>query len=112
MVQRVADYCIVAGKYGLEQATIWIKAGWIQDGVLGSEKLADSLFQFLVQRLRAANKAHGCHAVAILIQRLVCSCYDLRVIGEAKVVIRAKIEYMGGSAVTSHVYRSLLRACY
>ncbi len=58
VVQGIADDGILVGEQRLEHTAVGIEAGGIKNGVVGMEKLADSLLQLLVDVLRAADEAH------------------------------------------------------
>ena len=49
----------------LKHTTVGVKTCGIQNGIFRSEKLRDAVFQFLVNVLRAADKTHAAHAIAV-----------------------------------------------
>ena len=69
-----------------------VEAGREEDRVLGRVELGDDALELLVQVLRAADEAHGREAEAVRVQRRVRRAHDLRVRGEAQVVVGAKVE--------------------
>ena len=110
MVQRIADDRVVRAQQRLKQAAVSVETGRIQNGVFSAQEIADPRFQFLVDRLRAADKAHRRHAVTELIERLVRRGNNFGVIRQPEVVIRAQVQYVLGLAVAAHVDIGLLRA--
>ena len=64
----------------------------IEDRVFHPQKAAQPLFELLVDALRAADEAHGGHAVAEAIERAMRGFADGRVVGEAEVVVGAEVD--------------------
>ena len=93
MVQRVADDRVFFVQQHLEQAGIGVEARREQDGVVGAEVARKPLLQRAVDHVRTADEAHGSHAEAVLRETLVRRLHDFRIIGEAEIVVGAKIEH-------------------
>ena len=91
MVQCVADNGVLVVEQRFKQAAIGIETRGIQNRVLSAQVLADATFEFFVNGLRAANKANGGHAVAEVVECLVCSVNDRRVIGKTEVVVGTQV---------------------
>jgi hypothetical protein len=58
---------------------------------LGAEEAAQARFQILVDLLRAADEAHGRHAVTVAIERTLRCLANGGVVGEPQIVVRAQI---------------------
>ena len=92
VIERIADYGIFVGQDRFEQTAVRVEAGRVEDCVLRTEKAAYSCFEILMDRLRTADETDGRHAVTEFIQRIVRCPDDIRVIGQAKIVVGAKIQ--------------------
>ena len=92
MIQLVADYGVFLAEKRLEQATVRIEAARVQDRVVHPQKRAQSAFQILVDALRAADETHRCHAEAPRVQAFFGRRDETRVVGKAKVIVRAEIQ--------------------
>ncbi len=110
VIQGIADHRVLGAEDGLEQAAVGVEARGVEDRVLGAQERADAGLQFLVDGLGAADEADRRHAVAEVVERLVRGRDDLRMIGEAQVIIGAEVQYVLAGAVHPHVDVSLLRA--
>ena len=73
VVQRIRDDGILLGEQRFEHATVGIKTGRIQYGVFGLEIVGDGSLQFLVDILRATDKAHARHTEAATVHHLLRS---------------------------------------
>lgn len=93
MVERVGNDRVVLAEQRLEQAAVGIEAGRVEDGVFGTEELGDGAFELLVQILGAADEAHRGHAEAVAIQRVLGGLDDVRVIGQAQIIVGAEIQH-------------------
>ncbi len=92
MVQGVADDGIALIQQHFEQSPVRVEAGTVEDGVLGTEKVADGLFQLLVQILRAANKPDGSHTIAMGFQPILSRLHDGRMIRKSEIIVCAEIQ--------------------
>ena len=92
VVQLIRDNRILLTQQGFEQAAVGIETGGVEDGILGAQKVAYCLLQLLVQGLGAADKPHRGHAITPLLQALRGGRIDLRVLGQAQVVVGAQVE--------------------
>ena len=104
VVQLVGDDRILRAEQRLEQAAVRIKAGGIEDGVLHAQEIGNLLLEFLVHFLRAADEAYRSHAVTPFIEALLAGLDQVRVVGEAEVVVRTEIQHM----LAGHIDISLL----
>ena len=77
----------------LEQTAVGIEARGVEDGVLGAEEVGNRLFKLLMQVLGAADEAHAGHAEAVRVQRLLRRGDDVRVVGQAQVIVGAEIQH-------------------
>ncbi len=109
MIERIADNGIFGTEYGLEKATVCIETRRIKDGLLGTEEVAETLFELFVQGLSATNETHRGHAVAVLVERFVCSLDYLRMVCETEVIVCAQVDDLPGVAITPNADFSLLR---
>ena len=57
------------------------------------EKFRERGFKLLVDILRAANKAHARHAEAVRVERFFGRSDERRMVGEAKIIVRAHVEH-------------------
>ena len=94
MVERVRDDRILRAEQRLEQARICIEAGGIEDRVLHPQEGGDPALQLLVHRLRAADEAHGRHAVAIALQRVLSRRDKLGMVRQPEVVVGAEVDHL------------------
>ena len=97
VVQRVGDHGVFLAQQRLEQATVGIEAGGVEDGVLGTEERGDLRLQLLVQILRAANEAHAGHAETVCVQRVLGRLDHLGVVGQAKVVVGTEVQHLAAA---------------
>jgi len=97
VVERVGDDRVLFAQQRFEQATVGVEAGGVEDGVLGAEEVGDGLFQLLVQVLGAADEAYRGHAEAVGVERVLGGGDDVRVVGQAQVVVGAEVQH--GAAV-------------
>ena len=93
VVQRVTDDGITLIQQRFKQASVCIEAGTVENRVLGTEKLTDSLFQLLVQILRTTNKPHRGHAIAMGVQPCLRRLDDGRMIRKPQIVVGAEIQH-------------------
>ena len=106
MVEGIGDDGIVGREQGLEHTAVGIKAGSVENGVLGLEVVGDGCFEFFVHILCAADEAHGRHTIAAAVHHVLGSLYEARMVGEAEVVVGAEVEHF----LSLHLDGSLLRA--
>lgn len=81
-------------KSDFEDAAVGVEAAGEQDGVLGAEELRDAFFQGQVQVLGAADEAHAGHAEAAGVHGVLGGGDDVRVVGEAQVVVGAEVQHV------------------
>ncbi len=93
VVQRVGDDRVVLAEQRLEQAAVGIEAGGVKDGVVLAEEVGNLLFQLLVQVLGAADEAHRGHAETMRVQRILGGLDQLRVVGQAQVVVGTEVQH-------------------
>ena len=112
MVERIADYGVLLGEQRLEQTAVSIETGGVQYGVLRLEIFADGTLQLLVQVLRAANEAHGTHAVATLVHSPLGRFDQAAVVGQAEIVVGAEIKHLSLLSVALNLDVATLRSHY
>ena len=93
MVQRVGDNRVLIGEEGFEHTAVRIEAGGVKDRIFGAEIVGDRFFELLVDVLRAADKAHRRHAVAVRIHRPFRRIDQPGVVRQPEVIVRAKVEH-------------------
>jgi len=108
VVEYVADNGVVWSEQGLEQPAIGIETRWVQYRVFSAKKGANACFKFLVYRLCSTDEPYRRHPIAVFIQRLVRREDNLRMIGEAQVIICAQVEYMLGRPIDAYIDGGLL----
>ena len=92
VVEGVRDDGVLRAEQGLEQAAVGIETRGVEDRVVGAEKVRNGSLELLVQVLRAADEPHAGETEAMIVQRLVGGGDDVRVVGEAEVVVGAKVD--------------------
>ena len=92
VVELVGDDRVVGSEERLEDAAVRVEAGRVEDRVLHPEEGGDPLLELQVQGLGAADEAHARHPVAPLVERAVGRLQQLRMAGEAEVVVGAEVE--------------------
>src|SRR3569832_170228 len=92
MVERIRDDGVVLIQQGLKQAADGIEAGGVEDGVLGSQELAQALFELLVNTLCSADEAHGGHAITEEVDGPVSRFAHGSMIGEAQIIVRTEVQ--------------------
>jgi len=112
VIQSIANDSILFVENRLKQAAVCVEAGWIENRVFGAQELANPLLELFVNRLRAADKAHGRHTVAIFVKCFVGSGNYLRVVREPEIVICAQVQNLYGSAIITNLDGGLLWTCY
>src|SRR5687767_10078587 len=85
MIQGVADHGVAFIEQHLEQPSVRIEAGTVEDRIVSPEKRANRALEFFVNVLRPANEPHRCHAVAVIAQTLYGRLDDSRMIGQPEV---------------------------
>ena len=83
---------VLHAEEGFEQAAVGVEAGGIEDRVLRVEEVGDFLFEDFVKVLRSADKPDRGQAEAVLVQGLAGRLEDFRVVGQAEVVVGAKVQ--------------------
>jgi len=92
MVQFIGDDGVFGIEQCLKQAAVGIEAGTIEDSVFRAQKRTDPLFKLLVDGLRTADESNASEAVTPVVQRLLRGLDHRRMIGKAKIIVRAKIQ--------------------
>src|SRR6185503_593203 len=92
VIQRVADHGVLLAEQRLEQTTVRVEARAVEDRVLRAEEPRDPILELFVDVLRAADEADRGHAVAPAIERGMRGGEDLRIVGQAQVVVRAEVD--------------------
>ena len=98
VVQFIGDDGVFRAEQGFEKSAVGVEGRGIENRVFGAEKRAERTFEVLVDLLGAADEAHAGHAVAPVVERFVRSPDDLRMIGQAKIIVGAEIEHLAAGA--------------
>jgi len=96
VIECIGDDRVFGVQQRFEQAAIGIEAGSIQNRIVLAMEVGNNALEFLVQILRAADKAHRGHTEAMLVQRGLGGFDDAGIIGQAKIVIGAEIQHIAG----------------
>ena len=101
VVQRIGDDRVLCPEQRLEQAAIRVEAGGEEDRIVLAEPARDPLLESAVQGLRPADEAHRGHAEAELVERFARRRDDLRMVGEAEIVVGAEVKELALAALRS-----------
>ena len=102
MVELVRDDRVFFAEQSFEQAPIGVKAGRVQNRIFHTEKIRKSVFQFLMNQLRSADKAHRGKAVAPAFQPGFGGGNDIRMLCQPEIIIRAQVQH--SHVVYLHVF--------
>ncbi len=92
VVEAVGNDRVLFAEQWLEHPAIGVETGGEHDRVRLAQVLGDRLFELAMQRLRAADEAHRSHAEAELVHGAARRRDDVRMIGEAEVIVGAEID--------------------
>lgn len=92
MVQLVGDDCVIGAEEDFEDSAVGVKTRGEQDGVLGAHERRDGALEVTMLGLGAADEPHAGHPEAPLVQCFTRRCYDVRVVGQAEVVVSAEVQ--------------------
>src|SRR4051812_24283865 len=92
MVERIRNDGVALIQQGLEQAAVGIETGGVEDRVLGSQELAQALFELLVNTLCSTDEANGSHAITVAIDGTVGRFTHGRMIGQAEIIVRTQVQ--------------------
>ena len=93
VVELVGDDGVLGPQDGLEEAAVGVEAGGVEDGVLHAHEPGDPRFQLLVDVLGAADEPDGGEAEAPLVVGGLGGGDEVRVVGEAQVVVGAHVHH-------------------
>ena len=110
VVEAVGDNRVLFIQERLEHAAVGVEAGGEEDGVLLAEVPGDRRFELAVQRLRAADEAHRGHAEAEFVHRPPRGGDDVRMIGQAEIIVGAEIDRLARAFRRGDADPSTLRA--
>ena len=99
VVEGIADDGVAFVQKRLEDAAVGVEAGAEQHCVLRAEERREPQLEVAVDRLRAADEAHGGHAVAPRIEGVVRRSDHARIVSEAEVVVGAQVEDVSACGV-------------
>ena len=109
MVEAVGDDRVGFVEQRLEHPAIGVEAGGEDDRVVLAEVFGDRLLELAMQRLRAADEAHRSHAEAEFVHRLFRRRDDVRVVGEAEIIVGAEIDRLARALRPGDADASALR---
>ena len=92
VVEAVGNDRVLFAQQRLEHAAIGVETGGEHDRIRLAQVLGDRLLELTMQRLRSADEAHGSHAKAELLHGAARRRDDVRVIGEAEIIVGAEID--------------------
>ena len=92
VVEAVGNDCVGFVEQRLEHAAVGVETGGEDDRVLLAEVAGDRMLELAMERLRAADEAHGRHAEAELVHCVLRRGDHLGMIGEAEVIVGAEID--------------------
>ena len=92
VVEAVGNDRVLLIEQRLEHPAIGVETGGEHDRVLLAQVLGDRLLELTMQRLRSADEAHRGHAEAEFVHRAARRRDDVRVVGEAEVIVGAEID--------------------
>ena len=76
VVEFVGDNGIIGCETGFKEASIWIEATRIQDGIINLMEFRNSALKLLVYVLGSADKAHWGHSIAMWLQARLSSLHN------------------------------------
>ena len=97
MVQFIADDRVFLAQECLEEPAVGVKTARIENAVIDAQERAQRRLELLVHGLGPADEAHRGHAEAPLLERRLCGLHQPWIVGEAQIIIRAKIEHAVGA---------------
>ena len=92
VIEAVGNDRVVLVHERLEHAAVGVETGGEHDRVVLAEVFGDRELELAMQRLRAADEPDRGHAEAEFFHRPRCGGDDIRMVGEAEIVVGAKIE--------------------
>jgi hypothetical protein len=92
VVEAVGEDGIFRAEERLEHPAVGVEAGRVRDRVVHPEEVRDPALEVEVQALRAADEAHARHPIAPGVQGAVRRGHQLRMAGQAEVVVGAEVQ--------------------
>ena len=92
MVKVVGDDGVFGVEDGLEEASVGVEAGAVEDGLFGAEEFADAALELGVDGLGSADEADAGEAVSPVLKRLRGGGDDGGVVGEPEIIVGAEVE--------------------
>ena len=92
VVEGVGHDGVLLSEQSLKETTVGIEAGAEEDGVFGTQEVAETLFELPVQGLSTADETHGGHTEAPAVDSLFGGFLKLGVVGKAQVVVGAHVD--------------------
>ena len=83
VIERVGNNRVFRVEQRFKQAAVGIEAGGIENGILHAEKRRQLFLQLLMRVLRAADKAHRCHAETVRFHALFRRLNQRRMVCQA-----------------------------
>ena len=109
MIEAVGNDRVVLVHERLEHAAVGVETGGEHDRVVLAEVFRDRQLELAMQRLRAADEADRGHAEAEFVHRPRRGGDDVRVVGEAEIIVGAKIERLARAVLRSDADPPALR---
>ena len=92
---------VLIAEQRFEHAAVGVETGGEQDGVVGAQKRGELLLERQMEILRAADEPHRRHAEAVAVERGLGGGDQAGMIGEAEIIVGAKIEKLDAAAVVA-----------
>ena len=100
MIQLIAQDRVLGAEEGFKEPAVGVHARGVEDGIAGAQEPRDCLLELLMDCLGAADEADGRQAVAPACKRVTRGGHDLRMTGQAEVVVGAHIEDLAAAGHT------------
>ena len=92
VVEFVGNDRVLRPQKRFKQAAVGVETAGIEDGVLHAEETGQPRFQFAVQPLRAADKAHAGKAKAPAVVACLGGGDQFRAVGQPQIVVGAEVQ--------------------
>jgi hypothetical protein len=94
--QAVGDDHVLGPQQHFENGRVGVEARGEQHGRGPAEELGQLALQLAVRAMRAADEAHGRHAVAALLQAALRRSDNFRMVSQAQVIVGAEVKHAAG----------------
>ena len=91
MIQFIGDDGVFGSEQCLEEASIGIETGAIENRIFRSQELAEFRFELFVDALGAADESNAGQAIAPFIECGFCGGGDRRMLRQPEIIVSAKV---------------------